>query len=427
MTQSNVFPDHGQAQTTPPVFSLSRRRLFAVAATVSAATALLFAAFGTSLFGGLSDKVAGSSDGAGALIAPTGPTSGTTSDRSEYSLSLSYGDDAEGFGESAKGGSAIAPSSAPSPDVQTGVQSLLETAGRSIISTSSLSIEVDDVNGAMSQLRAIANGAGGFIETLSTAGGSDPARGNATIRVPGTAFLSTLELVKGIGEVVGESVGSDDVTEQVIDLQARLRSEQAKEVSFLELLDRADTVSDLLSIERELARVRTEIERLTGQLSFIEQRVNLATIHVSLGQPESLAAQPPSASLAVELKDVEEAVALFKTMVEQAGGEVDSTSISLNNGVLQAFVAARVAPADFDDTLFRAGQLGKVTAKEIREPGATSALPESEEATAKLSVAFNEPVGGRNWWVWGGVPAGALAAVLLLVGVYRIGAVRNRA
>ncbi len=313
----------------------------------------------------------------------------------------------------------------PAPSPVAG-QTALETSGRAIISTSSLAIEVDSVPSAIDQLRTIANSAGGFIETLSTTGGADPDRGNATVRVPGSAFLTTLQRVKELGTVIGESVASDDVTEQVIDLKARLRSEEAKETSFIELLDRANSVSELLSIERELSRVRTEIERLTGQLSFIEQRVDLATIHVNFGQPDSLAAAPPSASLAMNTRDVEDAVTQVKAMVLQAGGEVDSTSISLNNGVLQAFVAVRVLPATFDDMLFRAAQLGDVTAKEVRQPGATSDLPESDEATARITVTLNQSESTRNWWIWAGAPGAALAVVLLLAVTYRIGRARNR-
>jgi hypothetical protein len=305
-------------------------------------------------------------------------------------------------------------------------QTTLETSGRAIISTSSLAIEVDSVPSAIDQLRTIANSAGGFIETLSTTGGADPDRGNATVRVPGPSFLTTLQRVKELGTVIGESVGSDDVTEQVIDLKARLRSEEAKETSFIELLDRGNTVSELLSIERELSRVRTEIERLTGQLSFIEQRVDLATIHVSFGQPDTLAAEPPSASLAMDSQDVEDAVTQIKAIVTQAGGEVDSTSINLNNGVLQAFVAVRVVPATFEDTLFRTAQLGDITVKDVRQPGATDELPESEEATARITVTINQADASRNWWIWAALPGAALVMMLLLAGTYRIGRTRNR-
>ncbi|MDA1174812.1 MAG: DUF4349 domain-containing protein, partial [Chloroflexi bacterium] len=341
-----------------------------------------------------------------------------------FSLRDASGDDRADRTSGSNGASpTMTDTAAPSPVAG---QTALETSGRAIISTSSLAIEVDSVPSAIDQLRTIANSAGGFIETLSTTGGADPDRGNATVRVPGSAFLTTLQRVKELGTVIGESVGSDDVTEQVIDLKARLRSEEAKETSFIELLDRANSVSELLSIERELSRVRTEIERLTGQLSFIEQRVDLATIHVNFGQPDSLAAAPPSASLAMNTRDVEDAVTQVKAMVLQAGGEVDSTSISLNNGVLQAFVAVRVLPATFDDMLFRAAQLGDVTAKEVRQPGATSDLPESDEATARITVTLNQSESTRNWWIWAGAPGAALAVVLLLAVTYRIGRARNR-
>jgi hypothetical protein len=432
MSQSNTLSSNPEASADVPRFlSWQRVRTFprvAVVVVVATALALTAAIAIPSLMAGDDTRAEAVSDSAFSF-GTQGPAGAAGSDFSEESndgfSAMGYQSDA-----GAKIGdefALVAPTSAPAPDVSLIAegQSALETSGRSIISTSSLAIEVDSVPGAIDQLRTVASSAGGFIETLSTTGGADPDRGNATIRVPGSAFLTTLQRVKELGTVIGETVGSDDVTEQVIDLGARLRSEQAKEVSFLELLSRADSVSDLLSIERELARVRTEIERLTGQLGFIENRVNLATIHVSFGQPASLAAEPPSASLAVDTRDVEDAVVQLKAIVEQVGGEVDSTSISLNNGILQAFVAVRVMPADFDDTLFRLVQLGDVTAKEVRTPGAASALPESDEASARITVTLNQAEDGRNWWLWAGGPAAVLALVLLLAVSYRVGSARN--
>jgi hypothetical protein len=411
---------------------LTARPLVAVTAASLVALALVSAIAVPSLIGsnarGELASFAGNADRE--PTAPAGatgaPGNGAVDDMSNDALFTVGTYAAKGANEANDASSSPQPATAEGGASAPANQTALETAGRSIISTSSLAIEVDSVPSAMDQLRTIANSAGGFIETLSTTGGADPDRGNATVRVPGSTFLDTLQRVKQLGTVTGESVGSDDVTEQVIDLGARLRSELAKEASFLELLDRADSVSDLLSIERELSRVRTEIERLTGQLSFIEQRVDLATIHVNFGQPAALTSAPPAASLAVGTRNVEDAVAQLKAIVDQAEGEVDSTSIVLNNGVVQAYVAIRVSPAAFEDTLSRVTGLGEVTAKEIRTPGIDSDLPESDEATAKITVTMNQVEPSRNWWLWAGAPAGVVAMVLLLAITYKIGRARNR-
>ena len=82
-----------------------------------------------------------------------------------------------------------------------------------------------------------------------------------------------------------KNLGSEDVSEWSIDMQARLKSSLREEESLLSLLGRTSTVSEVLTIERELTRVRSDIERFQGQLNFLERRIDLATITVSLLSP----------------------------------------------------------------------------------------------------------------------------------------------
>jgi hypothetical protein len=320
----------------------------------------------------------------------------------------------------------VADTATPSPAAT--AQSQLETTGRSIISTTSLAIEVEAVAGALAQMRVIAESAGGFIETLSTSGGADPDQGNATIRVPGSAFFDSMTRIKALGQVTGEKVDSDDVTEEIIDLDARLRSEQAKEVRFIELLDGTTSVSEVLNVERELSRVRTEIERLQGQLSFIERRVSLATINVNFGKPGVSLADAPSASLAINTNHVDEAVTDVKRLAEQAGGEVDNTSVSLGGDGLQATVTLRVPPAQFESVVLQLQQLGDVRVKEVRQPGSNDDAPQSEDAVARIDITLSDPPGDddRNWWLWAGAPLGGLAALALLLGGGRLAFVLGR-
>ncbi|MGM0652752.1 MAG: DUF4349 domain-containing protein, partial [Bacillota bacterium] len=76
--------------------------------------------------------------------------------------------------------------------------------------------------------------------------------------------------------------GSDDVTMQYIDLESRLNNQKAQEERLVEILEMAETVEDILEIERELNRVRGEIESMTAQLNHLEDQVSFATIHVNL-------------------------------------------------------------------------------------------------------------------------------------------------
>ena len=88
-----------------------------------------------------------------------------------------------------------------------------------------------------------------------------------------------------VGKVQSKNLGSEDVSERFIDLQARLKSSLREEKSLLSLVGRTRTVSEVLAIERELTRVRSDIERFQGQLNFLERRIDLASITVSLSSP----------------------------------------------------------------------------------------------------------------------------------------------
>ena len=155
----------------------------------------------------------------------------------------------------------------------------LQTVQRKVISSATLSIKVKVVEEAVPQIRTIAEGMGGFVEQLSSSGSAGRQRASITIRVPQDQFFTALERIEALGEVQSKNLGSEDVSEQFIDLEARLKSSLREEESLLSLLGRSGTVSEVLAIERELARVRSEIERFQGQLNFLERRVALATIH----------------------------------------------------------------------------------------------------------------------------------------------------
>ena len=169
-------------------------------------------------------------------------------------------------------------------------------------------MEVDEVPVAVAQVRTTAESLGGFVGQLSSSGGPERQQSTMTIRVPQAEFFTALEHIKSLGKVRSENVGSEDVTERFIDLEARLRSALREEESLLSLLDKANQVSEILSIERELSRVLSDIERAQGQLNFLERRVDLSTVTVSLFPPDAEVAEPPSGSLTIEVSDVSRSV-----------------------------------------------------------------------------------------------------------------------
>jgi len=163
----------------------------------------------------------------------------------------------------------------------------LETLNRMIIFTANLGLKVDDVDSAMNEIRNITENLGGFVSGVSTSKRDGGKIGVITIRVPQAEFYNAILAIEKLGEVESKDVKGEDVTEQYIDLKARLSNLQRQEQRLLEILDLAKTVEEVLRVESELNNVRSEIERLTGQIQYLETRVDLATITVSLSEAEA--------------------------------------------------------------------------------------------------------------------------------------------
>ncbi len=151
---------------------------------------------------------------------------------------------------------------------------------RRVIRTAQVSLEVDDLDDAASRLTRIAESTGGFVAGSSYVQSGTP-EGSFVLRVPSPRFADVLSQVETLGHVLQRRLSGQDVTEEYVDLQARIRNLERYEQRLLTFVDRATKVSDLLAIEQELARVRGEIEMLTGRMRYLDRQVDLATIEVS--------------------------------------------------------------------------------------------------------------------------------------------------
>ena len=309
----------------------------------------------------------------------------------------------------------------------------LETAQRKVISSAFITIELEGVPEATAQVRVIAESLGGFVEQLSSSGEPQHQRATMTIRVPQDQFFPALERIEALGTVQSRDIGSEDVTERFIDLEARLKSSLREEQSLLSLLEKAGVVSEILAIERELFRVRSEIERFQGQLNFLERRVDLASITVLLLSPEPKSAEPPSASLSIDVADVSETVARAKGLANTLGGVVERVFLSQTNGTEEADFSIRVFASDFQQAIDFLEARGKVRSKELREgtPPAEGSVTDNEEPDSVIRVTLVEQADSNNAALIAAIagPLGgiALAAMLgfLFVWVYRTGRSRG--
>lgn len=157
---------------------------------------------------------------------------------------------------------------------------------RKVISTAALTIEVESVSSALVKITNITLENEGFISssTISDIGGNRK-RGYLTARVPQKNFYPAIEKISGLGTEKHRQISGQDVTEEFIDLGARLDNLKKQEIRLQEILKMANTVKDILEIEHELERVRGEIDSLTGRLNFLNQSVEMSTISISIIEP----------------------------------------------------------------------------------------------------------------------------------------------
>lgn len=158
-----------------------------------------------------------------------------------------------------------------------------EQLGPRVISTASVSIRVDSAQQKLEQLRAMTVELGGFVAQSNLVDNVGVKTAYATIRMPSNNFETALSRIKAMAETVfNESLSADDVTDQFVDLEARLRAAKAEEQQYLQILQEADTVEDTLQVAARLGEVRSRIEQLEGQLRYLTDRTDYATISVTM-------------------------------------------------------------------------------------------------------------------------------------------------
>jgi hypothetical protein len=159
-----------------------------------------------------------------------------------------------------------------------------------VIMTGSLSLIVDDAVESARAIRVLTEGKKGFVQTSSINELEDGTHyGYVTLRVPSNVFEVGMSELKEMAVVVeSESVSSSDVTEQYIDLSARLKNAKAQEIRYVEILDVAKTVEEILQIETALANVRGYIESLTGQIQYLDSQTDMSSITVTLSEEPAI-------------------------------------------------------------------------------------------------------------------------------------------
>jgi hypothetical protein len=156
--------------------------------------------------------------------------------------------------------------------------------GPNVIKTADLRVEVrrSTLRDAVGEVTALAGRHGGFVLSTQVAG-TEARSGILVIRIPAERFELALAEIRGLGtKVLRETVSGQDVGQEFIDLEARLRNWRAQEVVLLRLMDRAQSVTDTIRVQRELQQVQLEIEQIRGRLRYLEDQTTMSTITVGL-------------------------------------------------------------------------------------------------------------------------------------------------
>lgn len=171
------------------------------------------------------------------------------------------------------------------------------TQDRLVIRNANLTLVVSDPTASVDAISQMAEDMGGFIvssylyETAYGTGDLTTTQGTITIRVPADQLDMALDTIKaGAIEVRSENISGEDVTQQYVDLQSRLRNLEAAEEQLQEIMASAATTEDVMMVYNQLVQVRGEIESVKGQMQYFEQSARLSAVTIEL-IPDA-AAQP---------------------------------------------------------------------------------------------------------------------------------------
>ncbi|MFL5595364.1 MAG: DUF4349 domain-containing protein [Gemmatimonadaceae bacterium] len=164
-----------------------------------------------------------------------------------------------------------------------------------VIRTGQAFIEVDKVDPAILKIRQLAAQVGGYITNSSVSGGRDQIR-QATfeLKVPAAKYDQAVGTLSTIGKVETVTSNAQDVGEEFVDVTARVQNARRLEERLISLLaNRTGKLDEVLRVERELARVREEIERYEGRLRYLTARVSMSTLTITVHEPAPLVGNNP--------------------------------------------------------------------------------------------------------------------------------------
>ncbi|GAA0558918.1 DUF4349 domain-containing protein [Actinomadura livida] len=155
------------------------------------------------------------------------------------------------------------------------------TAAREVVHTASLRVRAEDVNASAAKAKQLVTGAGGYVERESSR--TEPPRSEITLKIPADRYGELLNtLGTQLGTKLSLSQEAEDVTGEVADVAARVRSAEASLASFRKLYERADSIDEIIRLENEISERESDLEALQAREKSLKNRTQFATVTVTL-------------------------------------------------------------------------------------------------------------------------------------------------
>jgi hypothetical protein len=243
-----------------------------------------------------SSYVAGSAPAPAAAGAPAADRAGAPSSREAKASAFdAAGVSARGYAPEAQGATQTAtfPTSSSVSD---------STSATMIIRTGNASIEVDSLGSGIAAVRSLATRLGGYVaNTAMQAGNAQVHSAMLQLRIPSTRFDDALAGLRPIGKLESTNVNAEDVGEEYVDVSAQIANGRRLEARLVQILaTRTGKLSDVLAVERELARVRGEIDRQEGRLRYLRAHAAMSTLAVTVHEPLPIVGQQGSGGVIAE-------------------------------------------------------------------------------------------------------------------------------
>ena len=238
---------------------------------------------------------------------------------------------------------------------------------RKLIRNAQLDLQVVNYEVTLQRLTTFANQEKGFVGTESSSKlPNGKLQGTVVVKVVPENLDRFLEKARGLGELKNQTLGTEDVTKAYFDTDARLRNAKRMEERLLQMLDKnTGKVSDLLQVEKELARVREQIEQMQGELKYYDALVQYATVTISLAEKDldepAAFLLRETANLSLFSADVEKTFGEVKNALQNAKAQiVQSTLDRDNSGQATARMTLLLAPEESEAVISRFKSMGRV-------------------------------------------------------------------